>query len=222
MKNEIKLVADYFSKDVIVREMHIGNKRGLKPWEKHIVEKYFIKQNASILDIGCGTGREAFALLDYGFKIIGIDISEIEINIAKDEAKEHGQKIAFETTSGLELAYNDNSFDYIIMWAQAFGNVYGYDNKMSLLTECYRTLKPTGYFCFSGHDYDLVKSKYSQYTDGDKFYAYADTDCYWELFTTDELYSLSTDAGFNVIACCRSLELGNDVQHQVLVCVVQK
>lgn len=108
------------------------------------------------------------------------------------------------------------------MWSQAFGNVYGDDNKMHLLSECYRVLKSTGYFCFSAHSLDYVKRHHAQYTDGNKFYAYADTDCYWELFTPDALSAICKDAGFNVIECYSSLELSSDDQDHVLVCVVQE
>ncbi|WP_242879407.1 bifunctional 2-polyprenyl-6-hydroxyphenol methylase/3-demethylubiquinol 3-O-methyltransferase UbiG [Butyrivibrio sp. INlla16] len=45
----------------------------LKEWEKS-VSKLF-SPGSRILDIGCGLGREAFALHDLGFEVVGIDIS---------------------------------------------------------------------------------------------------------------------------------------------------
>ena len=216
------VVAEHFSSAEIVREMHERNKNGLNSWETYVVDQYFKDHSAVILDIGCGTGREAFALSDKGFRVIGIDLSEVEVALAKAEAKEHKKAVVFEAGSGLNLKYRDNSFDHIIMWAQAFGNVYGPQNQRRLLGECYRTLKPRGYFCFSGHDYGYVKCKYPQYTDGSKFYAYANTECYWELFTIAGLKSLSIEAGFQVVQCCNSVEMGSQIENQVLVCVVRK
>ncbi len=57
-----------------VDEMVYWNKGELKKWERAVAD--FFPREAKILDIGCGMGREAFALFDLGFSIIGIDISE--------------------------------------------------------------------------------------------------------------------------------------------------
>ena len=53
----------------------------LKEWEKS-VSKLF-PSGARILDIGCGLGREAFALHDLGFEVVGIDISKEVISRVK-------------------------------------------------------------------------------------------------------------------------------------------
>ena len=41
----------------------------LKDWEKSVIKHF--PSGARILDIGCGLGREAFALSDLGFNVIG-------------------------------------------------------------------------------------------------------------------------------------------------------
>jgi 2-polyprenyl-3-methyl-5-hydroxy-6-metoxy-1,4-benzoquinol methylase len=45
----------------------------------------FIKGGNKILDIGCGTDREAMALAKFGYKVFGTDISEKEIELVKEE-----------------------------------------------------------------------------------------------------------------------------------------
>ncbi len=222
MTNETRVVAECFSREDIVSEMYGRNKSGLNAWEIHVVDKYFKRRPALILDIGCGTGREAFALSEIGFNVIGIDLSEKEIDIADAEAKKLNRDIVFEVGSGLDLGYQNATFDFIVMWAQAFGNVYGPQNQKKLLSECHRTLKAAGYLCFSGHSYGYVTSNYPHYVDGKKFYAYANTECYWELFTLEEMKALSLESGFRVVECCNSVELGSEIEKQVLVCVVQK
>lgn len=42
----------------------------LKDWEKSVIKHF--PSGARILDIGCGLGREAFALSDLGFNMIGM------------------------------------------------------------------------------------------------------------------------------------------------------
>ena len=53
----------------------------LKEWGKS-VSKLF-SPGSRILDIGCGLGREAFALHDLGFEVVGIDISKEVISRVK-------------------------------------------------------------------------------------------------------------------------------------------
>ena len=222
MADQSQVVAECFSREEIVAEMYARNKNGLNSWEKYVVNTYFKRRPALTLDIGCGTGREAFALSEIGFQVTGIDLSAKEIDIARAEAKKQNKDIVFEPGSGLDLKYQNETFDFIVMWAQAFGNVYGLQNQKKLLLECHRTLKCSGYLSFSGHSYEYVTSKYPQCVDGKKFYAYANTDCYWELFTIEEMKTLSVKAGFQVVECCNSVELGGEMEKQVLVCIVQK
>ena len=49
-------------------EMRQWNSNGLKKWEQFITTYFPVK--AHILDVGCGMGREVFALSDMGFPVI--------------------------------------------------------------------------------------------------------------------------------------------------------
>ena len=49
--------------------------------------KSFINKNTSILDIGCGTGREALRLFEFCREIVCIDISESMLKIFKSRLK---------------------------------------------------------------------------------------------------------------------------------------
>ena len=51
-----------------VDEMIHWQKGILKLWEKQVCHKYF-PDNAKLLDVGCGMGREAFDLTDMGFSV---------------------------------------------------------------------------------------------------------------------------------------------------------
>jgi len=112
--SDCSVVIEHFSKPEIVHEMHDRNQIGLRPWESYIIQTYFLPKNR-ILDIGCGTGREAFALLKKGFQITGIDLSEPQIAVARDEAESNGYAITFQVTAGLSLEFSNNTFDHIII-----------------------------------------------------------------------------------------------------------
>ena len=61
----------------------------------------------SILDIGCGKGALAAALIERGATVTGLDPNEI----ALEEAKTAAPGAEFHVLSGAELPYEDGSFD---------------------------------------------------------------------------------------------------------------
>lgn len=202
MKDNIKIVSDWYSNERSYEYMPKTINKGLNLWEKKVVTDYFLP-NTHILDIGCGMGREAFALYDMGFRITAVDISEPIIENAKQLASETKRKIGFVLTSGLSLPFADNIFDILIIWSQTFELFYGEENQIQLLKECKRVLKKGGNLSFSGHDREFQQAHYSQYLIGNKFYAYADTECYWESFTIDEILKLVKQVGFDFVVCER-------------------
>ncbi len=48
---------------------------GLRKYEKAAIDQFF-PLSGKVLVVGCGAGREAFALEALGYKVKGIDISE--------------------------------------------------------------------------------------------------------------------------------------------------
>ncbi|MGB4378475.1 MAG: class I SAM-dependent methyltransferase, partial [Limnochordia bacterium] len=91
-----------------VAEMVQWNKGKLKKWEKLVADH--LPKGAAILDIGCGMGREAFALSDLGFSVVGIDISQEAITQVTELAGEAGYHIPFLHYDGHTLPFEDESF----------------------------------------------------------------------------------------------------------------
>jgi len=81
------------------------------------------KKYLHILDLGCGTGRNAFYLAQNGFKVSACDISETGINIAKKKAEELGfDNINFDIEDMFDLNYPDGTFDAVLcVWTQGHG-----------------------------------------------------------------------------------------------------
>lgn len=78
--------------------------------------KKIIKPNARIIDVGCGTGRLSFKLVDKTESILGIDLSKKNINSAnKKLAKFSNDKLSFKHATIDELIDNNYHFDYAIM-----------------------------------------------------------------------------------------------------------
>ena len=95
----------------------------------------------NILEYGCGKGSYAFQLAKNGANVIGIDISEVAIKIAKEKAKDEGvvQKTNFLIMDAEKLTFPDNYFDTIC----GTGILHHLDLKRSL-NEVVRVLKPEG------------------------------------------------------------------------------
>jgi len=196
MKN---IVREWYDDKKNVDEMILWNKEKLKKWEQAVAE--FFPQKAKILDVGCGMGREAFALSDMGFSVTGIDISEEVIKQVTQLSSQNCYDIPFSIYEGHTLPFDDFSFAVVIIWAQTFGIMYGDKYKSDFLNECKRVLKKDGLLSFSGHDYKYVMEHYKQYTNGRKFYPFANAEVYWETFLPEELTSYTENAGFSVMLC---------------------
>ncbi len=193
------IVHKWYEEKKNVDEMVNWNKEGLKKWEQAVVD--FFPKEAKLLDIGCGMGREAFALADLGFSIIGIDISEEVIKQVSQLSLKNCYDIAFSVYDGYTLPFADASFEVVIIWAQTFGLLYGDIYKSKFLNECKRVLKKEGLLSFSGHDYEYLIEHHKQYVSGRKFYPYVNTEIYWETFLPQELLSYAENAGFSVVLC---------------------
>lgn len=62
-----------------------------------------------ILDVATGTGQQAFAFEKKGYEVIGIDLSEAMLNVAKKKNKSRNAK--FEVADATNLPFEDNRFD---------------------------------------------------------------------------------------------------------------
>jgi ubiquinone/menaquinone biosynthesis C-methylase UbiE len=95
----------------------------------------------TILDAGCGNGRNMYWFLQNGFNISGIDINEVAIAQLKNSYPDLTESLA---VSSLEnIPFSDNHFDHIICSAVLhFAKTVAQFNCM--LTEMVRVLKPGG------------------------------------------------------------------------------
>jgi len=74
---------------------------------------YNLFYGKSILDFGCGWGRIARMLLDFGArKVVGVDLVEWAVKTAKAEVP-NGD---FEVFDGIDLSFKDETFDTVLSW----------------------------------------------------------------------------------------------------------
>ena len=105
--------------------------------------KRLLRENCTgraVLDYGCGTGRNAFALSDSGGCVTGIDISDVAIEQAAQRARREGRADpTFRVMNAEALAFDDDTFDLVcgtaILHHLALARAYA---------ELARVLRPTG------------------------------------------------------------------------------
>ena len=107
-------------------------------------QKYKV-EDKTILDLGCGTGRNSNYLAEKGNNVIGIEISKTAIEIARQRMKEMGVNVDYRIDDiGVPYNIEDSSIDIILDVTSSnslneFGrNIY--------LNEVNRVLKNNGYF----------------------------------------------------------------------------
>ncbi len=97
-------------------------------------------RNKNVLEYGCGTGSYAFSLAEYGSKVIGIDISETAIRLAKERAKQEAlENIQFLVMDAEAMQFEDNNFDIVCGTA-----ILHHLNLHKAMSELTRVLNPTG------------------------------------------------------------------------------
>ncbi len=117
-------------------------------WNNYIAKTLSVLKNwaeiapeATVLDIGCGTGEfEQLLLTENPQQVItGVDISEEMLLVAQQKCRSYSH-VSFQNASVSDLPFTNNSFDVIVS-ASAF---HYFDDPNVALMEIRRVLKPEG------------------------------------------------------------------------------
>ena len=110
-----------------------------------LVDALGLTEGMRILDVGCGPGRHALALARRGFEVVGVDISETFIDLARA----NDTTARFERADARDLSFRDE-FDAVISLCQGgFGLCGGapgspVDDDLRILHGMARAAKPGG------------------------------------------------------------------------------
>jgi ubiquinone/menaquinone biosynthesis C-methylase UbiE len=68
----------------------------------------------AVLDAGCGTGENALHLAALGLPVLGIDVAETALSIAREKATDRGIAAEFEVADALHLDRLDRVFETVL------------------------------------------------------------------------------------------------------------
>lgn len=112
-----------------------------------VVERYVNISSPKVLEIGCGYGRNLFALSHISqSQITGCDVSLEELRKAKEKLDSYNVKnvILVQQKENGKLPFEDNSFDFVVIW-QVFEHVLSREDKQKLFNEVTRVVRNGGH-----------------------------------------------------------------------------
>lgn len=147
-ESALRTVAHKFNEEEEVLYYSQRAFEGLDEQEQRLVVEY-MKRRGRVLSIGCGAGREAFALAGLGFDVVGVDVAPRMIEAARCIAASRGQNIRFEVKSATNLDYLPHSFDYVFMSEGVYSLIPTRDLRIDVLRNVGKLLAPDGTLLFS-------------------------------------------------------------------------
>ena len=131
--------------------------RTVPPWDVGRPQPAFVElvrvgelSRGRVLDVGCGTGENALYLAGNGFSVIGVDLSNRAIGVARAKVAERKLKADFQIGNALSLDFKNGFFDNVI--DSGLFHTFSDDDRPSYAREIARVLALRGrYFmlCFS-------------------------------------------------------------------------
>jgi len=113
-------------------------------------------RGARVIDLGTGPGQVAFALVERGARVVGLDVSENQIAAARALARERGLATAcrFEVARAEETGLPDASVDLVTA-----GTCWHWFDHERALAEVARVLVPGGLLVIANYTYLPQKSQ---------------------------------------------------------------
>lgn len=157
-----------------------------------------IIKGGKILDIGCGNGRSTQILSKISDEIIGIDFSERLL----EQARKKCPYAKFFLEDAKSTHFDNNSFDYVVMLWNTFGNLYSSRDKV--LEEVKRVVRPEGKILLSilsekvlDAYFDMLKQNKLVVQHKDENYIFLREGLVSERFSREKLEKICKENGLN-------------------------
>ncbi|MCX7833252.1 MAG: class I SAM-dependent methyltransferase [Ignavibacteria bacterium] len=124
----------------------------------NFIENNFNLVNKKILDVGCATGELAIELSKKGFHVVGIDIDQDMINVAKSSAITNCTEVNFIVGDMLNMTeyFNLDEFCLVICWGNTIAHLNNVEEIKKFIKECYKVLRKDGQLSLQVVNYDRI------------------------------------------------------------------
>jgi SAM-dependent methyltransferase len=138
------------------------------PQEREIIASYGLAGNLRILDLACGTGEATARLAEMfpGAEVVGIDVHEAHLELARERCAFAGERVRFEVGDAFALDRPAGDFDL----ALCRHLVQAVPEPERIAKELARVTKPGGRVHFIAEDYGMMHFAPTR-TDTDRFWA---------------------------------------------------
>jgi len=110
-----------------------------------LIESVTALPGRKVLDVGCQNGAWLIALAQAGAIPTGLDVDELGVESARIRAKAYGFDIRAETGDACEMRFGTGEFD-VVASSCVLEHV---PDKVAMLHECVRVIRPGGYLVLS-------------------------------------------------------------------------
>ncbi len=113
-----------------------------------------LTKGARVLDLCCGGGRHTKALIETGFEVVGIDLSETLLGLAREETEGLPVRLY---QGDMRSPYPHAPFDCIANFFTSFGYFDDARDDEIVIEQIVNALKPHGYFFLDFFNADYVR-----------------------------------------------------------------
>ncbi|WP_281888337.1 class I SAM-dependent methyltransferase [Paenibacillus sp. YYML68] len=127
-------------------------------WERH-------GKPRTVVDLGCGTGRLAIELAQLGYEVVGIDLSEDMLAIARNKADEAEKRAGAQTGGSLLLLQQDmrewsigRQVESVVSFCDCMNYLLEPEDLAATFQHTYDALQSGGLFLFDMHSTYQLRS----------------------------------------------------------------
>ena len=110
-----------------------------------------------LIDLGCGTGRLCLHFAAKGYDCVGVDLSDEMLTRARANTTGAGVRVEWVNANLVDLTgQKDANFDYAACLFSTLGMVRGAENRVKVVANILRLLKPGGRFVLHVHNRTFI------------------------------------------------------------------
>ena len=185
-------------------------------FDEAVLARHF-ETPGTLVDLGCGTGRILIPFARRGFNCVGVDLSPHMLSVVGEKAELEQLDVDRVRGNIVDLDFlPDGCADYVICMFSTLGMIRGSENRLRVLQQALRLLRPGGKLGLHVHNrwYNLFNPQGRRWVlrnlwgalvqksqePGDKFYEYRGIpQLFMHVFTQTELEQLIRASGFEIV-----------------------